>query len=149
MTAHTRPPERTGSVTVPLRVEVTPECDVRIGQTDFKEDTRGEPGFRQLSGNTTFRYRIRTGSVNGGGAILFRLDGPGKGSTLDYKVSIDRIGTALSGAEGGASEVVLARFGPNAHTTPHGAGGAVSWQIRQSASEAATVPVARLRCAVH
>ncbi len=150
MAAQPAPSGDSGSATVPLRVAVEPECDVNLSDARAGAEARG-PGYRSVSGAARFRYRIRTASPSGSGAVYFRMDGLEEGGTLSYSSTLQGTGTPGSGEQrvdaGVATEVVVARFGPNQHTSTRGDAGSVVWQIRYpSAQSGAPAPVPQLRC---
>ena len=97
-----------------LAVVVRPECGVNIvSQVAGPENAQ----------TVTFNYKLRTSAGGGKGQILLRVSGAG---AMEYRTTLTGPGVALSGAaDGGNAGLVIAQFGPGAHTSRAGATGTV------------------------
>jgi hypothetical protein len=142
-----------GSASVPLRVDISPECDAGITRTNA-EPARTDEQQRFVSGTVGIRYRIRTGKMGGGGALHLRLDGMRNAASVSYRVSLEGTGTAASGEEpvaaSGSTEMIVVRFGPNQHSASRGDYAAVAWQVRYPESQDHTpAPAPQVSCRVH
>ncbi len=142
-----------GSASVPLRVEIQPECDVAINEIGLAS-RRTERDREVLSGSVAFRYRVRTGAGGGGGAIQLRLHGLADSSRVNYRASLRGAGAAETGEQvapaGGVAELTVVNFGPNQHSSSRGDLGSVTWNVYLPEPGAgAPVPSPRLSCEAH
>lgn len=110
-----------------LALTVAPECSIGIVSLS--------PGGTN-SQTVTFNYKLRTSGAGGQGQITLRFTAASpttdpNGSTVDFQTSLDGPGTASSGNAPAASAlnsgIVIARFGPEAHSSRSGATGTVQF----------------------
>jgi hypothetical protein len=107
---------------------VAPECSIGIVSV-----APGPPTSQVV----TFNYKLRTADSGGQGQILLRFTSiagnPPSGGTLDYQTSLAGPGTPSSGTiptpDALNSGIVIARFGPQAHSTRAGAIGTVQFTV--------------------
>jgi len=92
------------------------------------------------SQTVTFNYKLRTSDSGGQGQIMLRLTPSGivnvpSSGTLDYQATLAGPGTPSSGSaatqEALTSGIVIARFGPQAHSTRSGAVGTVQLTVSE------------------
>jgi hypothetical protein len=108
-----------------LVLTVAPECSIGIVSV-----APGGPNSQIV----TFNYKLRTADT-GGGQIMLRFTSVAgnlpSGGTLDYQTSLAGPGTPSSGAvatpDALNTGIVIAHFGPQAHSTRAGAVGTVQF----------------------
>ena len=96
-----------------LAVVVAPEC--AIGVT---AQSQTGPNTQTIA----FSYKLRTSAIGGQGQITLRLSGAG---TVDYQTTLAGPGTPASGTAAQNTGIVIARFGPQTHSSRAGATGTV------------------------
>jgi hypothetical protein len=113
-----------------LTLTVAPECSIGIVSLSLGSSN---------SQTVTFNYKLRTAGAGGQGQITLRFTTAGAtiypdGSEVDYETSLAGPGTPSSGtiptANALISGIVIARFGPEAHSSHNGATGTV--QIKEN-----------------
>jgi hypothetical protein len=114
-----------------LALTVAPECSIGVVSV-----ATGAPNSQTIK----FNYKLRTSDTGGQGQIMLRLTTSGianvpSSSTLDYQASLAGPGTPSSGSaatqEALNSGIVIARFGPQAHSTRSGAVGTVQLTVTE------------------
>jgi hypothetical protein len=112
-----------------LALTVKPECSIgTVSQS--QADTNSEI--------VTFNYKIRTAGAGGQGRITLRLTAASPanypaGSKFEYQIALDGAGTPTSGVATPEdilnSGIVIAQFGPQAHSTRAGDTGTVQLKL--------------------
>jgi len=112
-----------------LALTVAPECSIGI----VSQSATG-PNSQIV----TFNYKLRSAGAGGQGQITLRFTAAipanyADGSTVDYQTFLAGPGTASSGAIPAAdalnSGIVIAQFGPEAHSSRSGATGTVQFTV--------------------
>ncbi|HVX65799.1 MAG TPA: hypothetical protein VHA11_04310 [Bryobacteraceae bacterium] len=151
--AHPASQQGLNSTSIPLRVVVGPECDVRISGTGAGAgETEG--AYRWIAGSLRLRYKIRTGAASGGGAIHMRLAPLGESAAVAYSVAVKGAGAPVNAEQpltgSGTPEFVVVRFGPDQHTGSRGDTASVSWRVRYpAAQERSPMPAPHVRCTAY
>jgi len=116
-----------------LLLNVAPECSIEI--------VSRSPGSSN-SQTVTFNYKLRTAGAVGEGQITLRFTTASPtiypdASNVDYQTVLAGPGTASSGTTLAAnalnSGIVIARFGPEAHSSRVGATGTVQFTVNPPA----------------
>jgi hypothetical protein len=116
-----------------LAIRVAPECSIEV----VSLASAGIPDTKTLN----FNYKLRTSDTGGQGQIVLRfIATPGgnftSGDTLDYQTSLAGPGTPSSGSAAAQdvlnSGIVIARFGPQAHSSRTGAVGIVQFTTSEA-----------------
>jgi hypothetical protein len=112
-----------------LALSVLPECSIGIVSL-----SPGAPNSKTV----TFNYKLRTAGAGGQGQITLRFTAVSPtnypyGSNVDFQTVLAGPGTASSGTTPAAnalnSGIVIARFGPEAHSSRAGATGTVQFTV--------------------
>jgi len=124
-----------------LALSVLPECSIGIVSL-----SPGAPNSQTV----TFNYKLRTAGAGGQGQITLRFTAASptndpNGSRVDFMTSLAGPGTPSSGSTSTTnalnSGIVIARFGPEAHSSRAGATGTVQFTVNPPAG----LPVEWLR----
>lgn len=113
-----------------LALTIAPECSIGIIAL-----SPAGPNSQTV----TFSYRLRTSGAGGQGQITMRFTAPGlaNGGNVDYQTALSGPGTPSSGTNLAASAltsgIVIARFGPEAHSSRTGATGTVQFTVNPPA----------------
>ena len=126
---HTLPLQGQSSRGTTLALTVAPECS--IGMVSLSP---GAPNSQTV----TFNYKLRTAGAGGKGEITLRFATASptnypNHSRVDFQTNLDGPGTPSSGSTGAAnalnSGIVIARFGPQTHSSRAGATGTVQFAV--------------------
>ena|SRR6266566_2600963 len=116
-----------------LALTVAPECSIEIVSL---------PPAGSNGQTVTFNYKLRTSGAGGQGQITLRFIAASpanypEDSNVDYQTTLAGPGTASSGTTPAANAlsagIVIARFGPEAHSSRAGATGTAQFTVNPPA----------------